>query len=100
MGRAEADRGLEIGAHSHAEERKAALGGELLQQREMQRRLFVHRRNAHQPDDGKLQSVTAMRDEARDILRRDARLLRLLAGVHFDEQLACRAPDRACRSPP
>ena len=43
MGRAEADRGLEIGAHPHAQRGETVALRDLAQQREMQRRLLVPR---------------------------------------------------------
>ena len=59
--------------------------GHLGQQREMQRRLLVDRRDAHQPDHRQLVHVAAGGDEGVEIGRQDARLLRLLAGVDLDE---------------
>ena len=60
MGRAEADRGLEIGAHPHAQPGEPVAPRDLAQQREMQRRLLVLRRHAHQPDDRQPEPVAAI----------------------------------------
>ena len=49
VGRAEADRGLEIGAHPHAQHSETVALRDLAQQREMQGRLLVLGRDAHQP---------------------------------------------------
>ncbi len=53
----------------------------------MQRRLFIDRRNAHQPVDLKTKFCAARVDEGRRIVRRHARLLRFLAGVDLYVQL-------------
>src|SRR5919108_5745782 len=53
MGGAELDRRLEVGAHAHAQLLKLELLGEFCQEREVDGRLLVDRRKAHQPGDGK-----------------------------------------------
>ena len=69
MRRAEADRGLEIGAHPHAEFVEAVAPGDLAQQREMQRRLLVLGGHAHQPDNRQLKAALAVADEIVGSLR-------------------------------
>ena len=86
MRRAEADRRLEIIAHAHAEIGKSAFARDALQQREMKRGLFLSRRDAHQPQHGKIQHIAAMPDEGNGLFGRDAGLLRFLTGVHFDKK--------------
>src|SRR4029077_1802758 len=84
MRRAEADRGLEIGAHPHAELVEAVAPGDLAQQREMQGRLLVLGRDAHQPDDRQADPVAAIGDERIGVGRQDAGFLRFLAGIDLD----------------
>ena len=85
MGGAEPHGRLVVGAHAHADLGEAVARGHLGQQGEMQRRLLVDRRDAHQPDDRQLVDVAAGGDEGVEIGRQDARLLRLLAGIDLDE---------------
>ena len=84
MGGAEPHRRLVVGAHAHADLGQAVARGHLGQQGEVQRRLLVDRRDAHQPDDRQLVDVAAGGDEGIDVVRQDAGLLRLLAGVDLD----------------
>ena len=91
MRRAELHRRLEIGTHAHAQRGKPVRLREFGQQREMQRRLLVVRRDAHQAGDLELQLVAAQREEGGQIARRDTRLLRFLAGVDLDEKLEATA---------
>src|SRR5262245_15111674 len=44
---AETDGGFVVAAHAHAENGEAVAAGDLAQQRKMQRRLLLQRRNAH-----------------------------------------------------
>ena len=86
MGRAEPDRDREVRAHAHGEQRQAIAGRDLCREREVRRRRFVERRDAHQAGDGEAVFVAAARDEGIGVLRQHARLLRLGAGVDLDEQ--------------
>src|SRR6185437_12096165 len=90
MARAEADRGLVVRAHAHAELAKPMAAGDLAQQREMQRRLLRRRRNAHQPVDGESEAAASL-DEAVGLGGRDPGLLRLGAGIHLDQELRASA---------
>src|SRR5438067_4044285 len=85
MRRAEADRGLEIGAHPHAEFVDAVALCDLAQQREMQGRFLMLRRDAHQPDDRQAEPAAAIGDERIGRFRQHAGFLPLLADIHFDE---------------
>ena len=87
VGGAEGDGRLEVGAHAHAELREAQLAGELGEEGEMHAGLLVERRDAHQAGDVELQLVAAQAQQAGGLLRHDAGLLRLLAGVDLDEEL-------------
>ena len=84
MGGAELHGDLVVGAHAHAELGKAVARRDFCQQREVQRRLLVFRRDRHQPDDIEPERL-AFGDERIGPLRRHARLARLLAGVDLDE---------------
>jgi len=64
---------LEVFAHLYEQRGKPAFARELLQQREMQSRLLVQRRYAHEARDRKTQAVAAIRDEPRDVVERTAR---------------------------
>src|SRR5229473_8127748 len=86
MGRAETDRRLEIGAHPHAELVEPVAPRNLAQQREVERRFLVLRRDAHQPDDRQVQPVAALADESVGGSWQYPRLLRLLAGIDLDER--------------
>src|SRR6202030_406022 len=81
MRRAEADRGLEIGAHPHAELVEAVAPRDLTQQREMQGRLLMLGRDAHQPDNRQTEPVAALANERVRASRQDAGFLRFLAGI-------------------
>ena len=65
--------------------------GDLRGQREMRRRRILDRRNAHQAGNRQAVFVAAAGDEGIRLRRRDAGLLRLLAGVELDEQFAAAA---------
>src|SRR3546814_10999072 len=75
---AEAHRRLVVAAHAHGEPAEAVAAGDLAQQGEVQRGLFVDRRDAHEAGDLELQA-TARGDESIRLARHHARLLRLLA---------------------
>ena len=77
IGRAEGDRRLEIAAHPHRQRREPEALGDLGEQREMRRRRFLERRDAHQPVDREAMHFAAAVDECVGFLRQDARLLRL-----------------------
>ena len=94
--RAEAHRHLEVAAHAHAQFIEAVAAGDLAKQREVQRRLLVDRRNAHQAAHRQRQLLSAGPHQAIGLFRHDAGFLRLFAGVHLDEQLRA-APLIACR---
>src|SRR5580704_4981234 len=79
-GRAEPDRGLEVGAHAHREAGKAVAGGDLGGEREVGAWRLVVRRNAHQAFERQAEFVPASADEGVGALWNHARLLRLLAG--------------------
>jgi 2-keto-4-pentenoate hydratase len=87
MGRAERDRDRKIGAHAHRQILQPVARGNLRGQREMRRRGVVERRDAHQAGNFQTVFVAAAGNEAVGLARRDARLLRLLAGIELDEQL-------------
>ena len=86
MGGAELNGGRKIGAHAHRQFLQAVARRDLRGQREMRRRRIVDRRNAHQPGNFQAIFVAAGRDEGVRLIRRHARLLRLLAGVELHEQ--------------
>ena len=75
-----------VRAHAHRQQLQAVARRDLGGQREMRRRRFVGRRNAHQPVDRQPISVAAPRQKRIGILRQHAGLLRLGAGVDLDEQ--------------
>src|SRR3546814_2375983 len=80
---AEAHRRLVVAAHAHGEPAEAVAAGDLAQQGEVQRGLFVDRRDAHEAGDLELQA-TALADESIRLARHHSRLLWLLAGVDLD----------------
>src|SRR5690348_7254751 len=86
MGCTEADSDLVVGAHAHAERADAVTPRDFAQQREMQRWLLVHWRNAHQAGDGEAKPSAAIGDEGIGLGRWHASLLRLLAGIDLDEE--------------
>jgi hypothetical protein len=94
MRRAEGDRRLEILRHAHGQRGQAALARDLGKQGEMRPGIFVRRRQAHEAGDGKAVPLATGRDEARGVGRRNARFLRLLAGVDLDEHF--RSPPLPC----
>src|SRR3546814_9360014 len=65
---AEAHRRLVVAAHAHGEPAEAVAAGDLAQQGEVQRGLFVDRRDAHEAGDLELQA-TALADESIQIGR-------------------------------
>jgi thiamine-phosphate pyrophosphorylase len=87
MRRAEADRGLEIIAHAHAEIGKPAFLRERLEQREMHRGGFIGGGNTHQPRHHEPQFHAAMLHKGDRVLWRDAGLLGFFAAIHFEEKL-------------
>ena len=87
MSCAELDGGFEVGTHAHAQGGQTLLASELCEKCEMDRRLLLVRGNAHEASDLDPQLVAAEGDEGRQLGRGYTRLLRLLAGVDFDEQL-------------
>src|SRR3990167_6938075 len=86
FGGPEGDRRLEIGAHAHRELRKTVPRGDPGKQREMRGGRLVDRRYAHQPLDIETVFGTTVPKEGIDLARRDAALLRLLAGIHLDPE--------------
>src|SRR3546814_8262753 len=64
--------------------------GDLAKEREVQRRLLVERRDAHEAGKPEPQDA-ALGDEGVGLARSDAGLLRLLAGIHLDVALRCDA---------
>src|ERR1700758_2702518 len=87
MGGAELYSGGEIGAHAHRQIRHAVARGDFCRQREMRRRRLVNGRDAHQAGNHEPIIVATALDERIRLLWRDARLLRLLAGIELHEQL-------------
>src|SRR5689334_15042748 len=85
MGGAQPHRRFVVGAHAHADLCEPVARGHLVQQREVQRRLLVDRRDAHQADHRQLVHVAARSDEGVEIGRQDACLLLLFAGIDLDE---------------
>ena len=63
IGGAESDGAGEIAAHTHAQLLDSKRLSKLGEQREMHCRLFLKRRNAHQPVDRKPKCLAAQRDE-------------------------------------
>ncbi len=90
MGRPQLNRGFEIGAHAHADDGKPVAVGDLRQQREMRRGLFIGRRNAHHAGHRQIQLISAKRYKGIGLARCDTGLLRLLAGIDLHE---ARGPD-------
>lgn len=82
----EGDGGLEILRHAHAQAGEIIAPGKLRKQGEMQRRFLVDGWNAHKADHRKAQFVAAETDEGIGFPGDYARLLRLLTGVHLDEE--------------
>jgi len=74
-----------IGAHAHAEEAEPGAPGDLAQQREMQCRLLVERRKAHQARARQAEPVAALDDEVIGRGAKNPRLLRLFAGIDLDQ---------------
>src|SRR3546814_12768125 len=68
----------------------AVAAGDLAKEREVQRRLLVERRDAHEAGKPEPQDA-ALGDEGVGLARSDAGLLRLLAGIHLDVALRCDA---------
>src|ERR1700736_1803525 len=85
MGRAKADRLLEIGAHAHAEDCHPGAPGDLAQECKMQRRLLVGGRDAHQAFDRQAQTIATFDDEVIGFGWENTCFLRLLAGVDLDQ---------------
>jgi hypothetical protein len=85
MGRAKANRLLEIGTHTHAEDAEPGASGDLAQQCEMWRGLLVERRNAHQAFDRQAEPIAALYDERVRLGGHDSGFLRFLAGVDLDQ---------------
>ena len=85
MGGAEADRGLEIRGHTHTEASKPVAPGDFGQEREVQRRFLVERRDAHQPLHRQSVFVAAGGDELVGPGREDSGLLGFFAGVDLDQ---------------
>src|SRR5579883_1159412 len=63
MGGAEADGDVVVAAHAHAEPGEAVAARDFPQQREVQRRLLLRWRDAHEPSDGKAEAGAALLDE-------------------------------------
>ncbi len=75
---------FEVRAHSHRQLGQAVARGDVRQEREVQRGLFIHGRDAHQTLDCEA-AVRADRVQKRvHIRRQDARLLGFFAGVDLD----------------
>src|SRR5277367_2254058 len=84
--RAELDRKRPVGTHAHRQLVDLVALGDDAEQGEMRRDRLVRRRNGHQSLDRQPVSTAAEQDEGVGVLRKDPRLLRLPAGVDFDEQ--------------
>src|SRR5215475_15758836 len=87
VGCAGGHRRLEVCAHAHAELFETELARELGEQSKMHCRVFVLRRNAHQPSDVEIEVLATEPQQTRRFLGIDASLLRLRTRVDLDEQL-------------
>src|SRR5271156_2394970 len=96
-GGAEADRGLEVGAHAHGKARQAVARSDRGGEGEVGAGRLVLWRDAHQALEDEAKLAAAAGDEGVGVGRRDPSLLRLLAGVDLDIEpgLAAEALDRA-----
>ncbi len=86
MGCSEPDSGFEIAAHTHGQSGNPVPLCELLKQREMKSWFFIDRRNAHQPFYIELPFLLAPGDEIIELIRDDARPLRILARIDPNEE--------------
>ena len=86
MRRTKRDGSCIVGAHPHRQQLEPIARGDLRGEREVRRRRLFGRRDAHQPRNRQAVSVAAPDDEGIGVFRMNARLLRLGAGVEFDEQ--------------
>ena len=82
---AESDRDGKIGAHPHRKQLQAIAARDFGCQREMRRRRFGVRRNAHQPRNDQAMTVAAGGKKAIGVLWQDAGFLRLRAGIDLHE---------------
>ena len=92
MGGPHLDRGRVIRAHAHGEDRQVVSVRDAGEQGEMRRGRRLGGGDAHQPLDREPVGVAAFREERIHRRGRDAPLLRLVPGVHLDQELRC-APD-------
>lgn len=83
-GRAQADRHLIVGTHSHGEFFQTVLARQLGQKREMQTGGLLHRRDTHQAFERQAKRVAGLADKAFKLLRQKAGLLRLGPGIDLD----------------
>src|SRR5580658_4036022 len=86
MRRAKGDCCRKVGTHAHGEKRKPIAAGNLCGERKVRSRSLVDRRDAHQPRNSKAVIIAARRKKGISVLRLDAGLLRLGAGVYLGEE--------------
>ena len=86
MGGTECDRGFKIMAHAHTQALKPVARGDLGEEGEVQGRLLVDSRNAHQPFGIEAALVSQGSDKGIGINGGDPRFLRLLSGIDLNEK--------------